>query len=69
MVDGGWEEKIYPAAKLAVIVDGLVAEGVCPAAVSRRVGIPLNLSRSPETRVSINQAVDAYLCAMKLSGV
>src|SRR3954469_16543146 len=67
MVDAGWEEKIYPAAKLALIVDGLIAEGVSPAAVLRRVGIPLNMLRSPETRVSINQVVDAYLCAMKLS--
>ena len=28
MIEIGWEQKIYPAAKIAIVVDALAAEGV-----------------------------------------
>jgi AraC-like DNA-binding protein len=67
MVEIGWEEKVYPAAKIAVIVDNLAAEGVSSLAALQGVGLSLDELRSPTTLVSVTQVVVAYRNALRLS--
>ena len=66
MIEIGWEEKIYPAAKIAVVVDGLAAEGVSSAAALQGVGLSLDELRSPTTLVSVTQVVVAYRNSLRL---
>ena len=67
MIEIGWEEKVYPAAKIAVVVDGLAAEGVSSVAALRGVGLSPDELRSPATLVSVTQVVVAYRNALRLS--
>jgi len=67
MIDIGWEERVYPAAKIAVIVDGLAAEGVSSLAALHSVGLSLDELRSPSALVSVTQVVAAYRNALRLS--
>ena len=67
MIEIGWEEKVYPAAKIAVVVDGLAAEGVSSVAALRGVGLSPHELRSPTTLVSVTQVVIAYRNALRLS--
>jgi Arabinose-binding domain of AraC transcription regulator, N-term len=56
----GADEKVYPVVKLATVLDALGAESV----PTDQLNLALRLSRaaisSPETRVSLNQLLDAY---------
>jgi len=67
MIDIGWEERVYPAAKIAVVVDGLAAEGVSVAAALQGTSIAPDELRSPTTLVSVNQVIGAYRNALRLS--
>ena len=67
MIDIGWEERVYPAAKIAVVLEGLAAEGVSAAAALQGVGLSLDELRSPTTLVSVTQVVQVYRNAIRLS--
>ena len=67
MIEIGWEQKIYPAAKIAIVVDALAAEGVhVPDALLGTSLSPSDL-RSPTTEVSVNQVIESYRNAVRLS--
>src|SRR5208337_4214476 len=67
MINIGWEERVYPAAKIAVVVEGLAAEGVASAAGLRGIAIAPDELRSPTMLVSVTQVVTAYQNAIRLS--
>ena len=61
MIEMGWEQKIYPAAKIAIVVDALADKGVPVADALRRTSLSPSDLRSPTTQVSVNQVVEFYL--------
>jgi AraC-like DNA-binding protein len=67
MIEVGWEQKIYPAAKIAVVADALEAEGVTREEALRHVDIPAAELHSATTRVSVNQVIEVYRNAIRLS--
>jgi AraC-like DNA-binding protein len=67
MIDVGWEERVYPVAKIAVVMEGLAAEGVSAAAGLQGVAIAPDELRSPTTLVSVTQVLAAYRNALRLS--
>jgi AraC-like DNA-binding protein len=67
MFEISWEEKVHPAVKIAVVVDGLTAEGVSSAAALHGVGLSPHELQSPATLVSVTQVVIAYRNALRLS--
>jgi hypothetical protein len=60
MIDIGWEQSVYPVAKIAVVVDGLAAEGDSVTTALQGTSVAPDVLRSPTTLVSINQVIDAY---------
>ena len=67
MIEIGWEQRIYPAAKIAIVVDALAAEGVPVADALRRTSLSPSELRSPTTQVSVNQVIETYRNAIRLS--
>jgi len=67
MIEIGWEQRIYPAAKIAIIVDALAAEGVPLADALQRTFLSPSELRSPTTQVSVNQVIESYRNAIRLS--
>src|ERR1700751_3929190 len=67
MIDMGWEQRIYPAAKIAIVVDALAPEGVPIADALRRTSLSTSDLRSPTTQVSVNQVIESYRNAIQLS--
>jgi hypothetical protein len=67
MVEAGPDEKIYPAAKVAAILDALAAEGVSATDALKGVDISKSDLSSPATRVSLNQVIECYDNAARLS--
>lgn len=67
MIEIGWEQKIYPAAKIAIVVDALGGEGVPLADALRRTSLSPSDLRSPTTQVSVNQVIESYRNAVRLS--
>ena len=67
MIKAGPDEKIYSAVKLATIVDSLAADGVSPTDALDGVHISKSAMSSPTTRVSLNQVIDCYRNAARLS--
>jgi AraC-like DNA-binding protein len=67
MITAGSDEKIYPVVKIATIVDALAAEGVSPVDALRGVELSQNEISSPATLVSLNQVIECYRNAAKLS--
>ncbi len=67
MIQAGPDEKVYPVLKLATIVKALQAEGVAPAQALERVGLSESDLVSPATRVSLNQVIQCYRNALRLS--
>jgi len=63
----GWEQRVFPAAKIAHVVDALAAEGVAPEDALRRTDITLEQLRSPAILVSVNQVIECYRNALQLS--
>jgi AraC-like DNA-binding protein len=60
-------ERIYSAAKIAMIVDALVTEGVSAAAALEEVGVSLDSLHSPATRVALDQIIECYHNALRLT--
>ncbi len=67
MINAGPDEKLYPVAKLATIVDSLGAEGISPDDALEGVHISRSALSSPVTRVSLNQVIECYRNAARLS--
>jgi AraC-like DNA-binding protein len=67
MFKAGTEEKIYPAAKLATIVDALSDEGVSAADALEGTQISPASIKSPATRVSLNQGIECCRNASRLA--
>jgi AraC-like DNA-binding protein len=67
MINPGPDEKIYPVVKLATVVDALAAAGISPAAALEGVRLSESAITSPATRVSLNQVIECYRNADKLS--
>ena len=67
MIEIGWEQRIYPAAKIAIVVDALAAEGVPVADALRKTSLSPSELRSPATLVSVNQVIESYRNAIRLS--
>lgn len=67
MVEAGPDEKFYPAAKVAAIVDALAAEGVSATDALKGIDISKSDLSSPATRVSLNQVIECYHNAARLS--
>jgi Arabinose-binding domain of AraC transcription regulator, N-term len=67
MIEIGWGQKIYPAAKIAIVVDALAAEGVPVADALRRTSLSPSDLRSPTTQVSVNQVIESYRNAIRFS--
>jgi len=67
MINAGPDEKLYPAVKLATIVDSLAAEGVAPADALNGVHISKSELSSPATRVSLGQIIECCRNAARLS--
>ena len=67
MIAAGPDEKIYPVVKIAMIVNALAAEGIsCTDALC---GVDLSKSEmhSPATRISLNQVIQCYRNAARLT--
>jgi AraC-like DNA-binding protein len=64
---GDPDERVYPVAKVAAIVAGLVAEGVSPSKALARVDLTADEIASPQTRVSLNQTMVCCRNATRLS--
>jgi AraC-like DNA-binding protein len=67
MVKAGSNERIYSAAKVAAIVEALAAEGVSAAAALECVGVSHDTLNSPTTRVSLDQIIECYHNAVRLT--
>jgi AraC-like DNA-binding protein len=67
MVKAGSNERIYSAAKVAAIVEALAAEGVSAAAALEGVGISHHALNSPTTRVALDQIIECYHNAARLT--
>jgi AraC-like DNA-binding protein len=67
VIETGPDEKIYPVAKLATIVEALAAEGVKPQDALRQVRLDAGAISSPQTRVSLNQIIACCRNALSLS--
>jgi AraC-like DNA-binding protein len=63
----GPNEKVYPIAKIATVVESLASEGVSPADALAGVRLSATELRSPATRVSANQVLQSYRNAITLS--
>ncbi len=63
----GVDEKVYPAVKIAMVLDALAAEGLPAEEAIRGLGLTLAEMSSPATRVSLNQVLKACCAAGKLS--
>ena len=63
----GWEQRIFPAAKIAHVVDALSAEGVAAKDALRGTDITLEQLRSPAILVSVNQVIECYRNALQLA--
>ncbi len=67
MIRAGPDERIYPVAKLAAVVDALAAEDAPPTEALRGVPLSEDDISSPKTRVSLNHVIACYRNASRLS--
>jgi AraC-like DNA-binding protein len=67
MMKPGPNDKVYPVAKIATVVESLRAEGVSPADSLAGVLVVEAQLHSPATRVSANQVLQTYRNALRLS--
>jgi AraC-like DNA-binding protein len=67
VIETGPDEKIYPVAKLATIVEALAAEGIRPQDALGQVRLEPSAISSPQTRVSLNQIIACCRNAQSLS--
>jgi len=62
-----WDQKIYPPVKIARVVDALAAEGVPLNEALQGTQLTEGQLRSPNTLVSVNQVIESYRNAMRLT--
>jgi len=67
MIKAGSDEKIYPVVKLAMVINALAAEGISSADALDGIEVSETAISSPKTRVSLNQIIECYRNAIKLS--
>jgi AraC-like DNA-binding protein len=67
MMRPGPDETVYPVVKVATILDALVLQGVSPVEALQGVHLSQAAIASPATRVSLNQIVECYRNAVRLS--
>jgi AraC-like DNA-binding protein len=63
----GSAARLYPATKLAMIIDALIAGGASAAQALRGTGLSLKELHSPVTQISLDQLVTGYQNALKLA--
>ena len=57
------DDTVYPVAKIALVLDALLAEGVPKEDALKCVRLSKASISSPATRVSLNQIIDCYCSA------
>src|SRR5260221_12669347 len=67
MLSPPWNQKFYPPVKVAAVVDALAAEGVPVNDALQRTQISAAQLRSPNTLVSVNQVIETYRNALRLT--
>ena len=67
MVSVGPADKVYPASKVAAIVQALAAEGVSQEEALHGVDVEQSALLSSETRVALEQVIQCYRNAARLS--
>jgi AraC-like DNA-binding protein len=67
MIKPSPDDKVYPVIKLATVVEALAAEGIAAQDALAGVRISGEAMSSPATRVSLNQVIECYRNAAKLS--
>ena len=67
MIAPGPDDKVYPPLKIATVLEALAAEDVSPDDALVGVSISKDAVGSPATRVSINQVIECYRNADRLT--
>jgi AraC-like DNA-binding protein len=67
MIEPGPDDKVYPVIKLATVIDALAAEGIPAQAALAGVRLSTEAMSSAATRISLNQVIECYRSAAKLS--
>src|ERR1700730_15524979 len=67
MIKPGPDDEIYPVVKVAVILNALAAEGVSIDEAIATLRLSKSAISSPATRVSLNQIIECYRIADRLS--
>jgi AraC-like DNA-binding protein len=60
-------DKVYPVIKLATVIDALAAEGIPAQEALAGVRLSIDAMSSPATRISLDQVIECYSNAVKLS--
>jgi hypothetical protein len=67
MIKPSPDDKVYPVIKLATVIDALAAEGIPAQDALAGVHLSSEAMSSPTTRISLNQVIEGYCNAAKLS--
>jgi hypothetical protein len=67
MIKPSPDDKVYPVIKLATVVDALAAEGIPAQDALAGARLSREAMSSPATRISLNQVIECYRNAAKLS--
>jgi AraC-like DNA-binding protein len=67
MTQPGPDDKVYPVIKLATVIDALAAEGIPAQDALAGVRLSREAMSSPATRISLNQVIECYRNAARLS--
>lgn len=67
MIKPGPDDKVYPVIKLATVIEALAAEEIPARDALAGVRLSKEAISSPTTRVSLNQVIESYRNAVKLS--
>lgn len=68
MITVGPDERIYPVTKVATVAEALVSAGASMADALHGTQLSKTDIASPQTRVSLNQVIECYRNATRLSG-
>lgn len=67
MIKPSPDDQVYPVIKLATVIDALAAEGIPAQAALAGLRLSRDAMSSPATRISLNQVIECYRNAAKLS--
>jgi hypothetical protein len=67
MIKPSPDDKVYPVIKLATVIDALAAEGIPAQNALAGARLSREAMSSPATRISLNQVIECYRNAAKLS--